>query len=54
VELRSLRLGKHLSPEDIEKSIMEGFDECTEEIEGSAKERPEKEKEQDNHNGEGK
>ena len=50
---RALRLGKRLSPEDIEKSIIEGFDECAGEIEGFPKEEPEKEKEAKNaHNGE--
>ncbi|WP_297491286.1 hypothetical protein [Thermococcus sp.] len=53
VKRRTLRLGKRLFPEDIEKSIIEGFDECVGEIEGFPKEGPEKEKKAKNaHNGE--
>ncbi|WP_297421671.1 hypothetical protein [Thermococcus sp.] len=55
VKRRTLRLGKRLSPEDIEKSIMEGFNECVGEIEDFPKEGPWKEKEAKNaHNGERK
>ncbi|WP_167909136.1 hypothetical protein [Thermococcus sp. Bubb.Bath] len=52
---RSIRLGKRLPPEDIEKSIMGGFDECIGKIEGFLKDGSWKEKKAKNtHNGEGK
>ncbi|WP_167895156.1 hypothetical protein [Thermococcus sp. M36] len=52
---KTLRLGKSLSPEDIERSILEGFDECVGDFEGISKNQSKKRgKSKITHNGESK